>query len=259
MQLVPTRKKHFAKKMRGLSLIEVIMVTGLFSAISLFTIVLYSTAVGDFEQANSKTSMNTYGRRAVSRMMDILSTATARRPFAVPEALYWPDPDDVTSEQTYIDFLSASNFIKASATECSYAFDNGSVTPGYTPLFRYRLAWTAQKLGNIPASSVYLERLQLDPIASTAFAGGYRQIISPNVGRLTFRRTLTGTIQVRAVIYAYVQADPADPNSWRGIDGSLMRTMTKRKRQDKTALGNGEQGKSFEILTSVPLPTLTLR
>ena len=62
------------KRKRGLSLIEMLVVTGLMSAISLFTMVLYTTAIGDFEHASVKLSMNTYAKRASSKITGILAS-----------------------------------------------------------------------------------------------------------------------------------------------------------------------------------------
>lgn len=233
-----------------------LVVCALMVSISAFTMVLYSTAMGDFESANSKYTMNMYARKLSGRLENLISTAAARRPATtVPEAFYFPTMNDPT-EYYYCDFITASNFIRTSSTECSYAFDDGATaTPGYTPLFRYRIAWTNVALGNIPANSVYLERLQLDPLTPTPLTGtgAYRQVLSPNIGRCTFRRTVTGTMQIRTVIYAY------DPVTGRGIDGSLNRTMNKRRRQDATSTATRTDVKSFELLSSVPLPTLNIK
>lgn len=249
------RQAKVRKIKRGLSLIETLVVTGLFSAISLFTVVLFTTAMGDFEHANVKISMNTYARRASSSITSIISTAAARRPGTpVPEAFYCPTDISGTTEETYCDFLSTSNFIKTSTTEVSYAFDDGSPATGYTPVFRYRLAWTGTPIGNIPRNSVYLERLNLDQvpaspaIGSAAPIAGYRQLIANNISACTFRRTFAGTVQVRVLVYAY------DPVTGRGLDGSVMRSMTKRRRQDVTGTE-----KSYELLTSIPLPTLNIK
>ncbi|MBS2036901.1 hypothetical protein JST97_18065 [bacterium] len=232
---------------------EVLVVTGLMTTISAFTMVLYTSAMGDFESANSKYTMSMYARRASSRIENILSTAASRRPgTSVAEAFYSPLPNDST-EYPSVDFITASNFIKASATECAYAFDDGGATPGYTPLFRYRLAWTPTAIGTIPAKSVYLERLQLDPLAPTPMAGVARQVLCPNIGRCGFMRMPTGTIQVRILVYAF------DPATGRGIDGTTNRLQSHRRRRDATSTGTRTDEKSFELLSSVPLPTLNIK
>lgn len=251
MPLLPTKIRR-----KGFTLLEMLVVCALMTAISAFTMVLYTTALGDFESANSKYTMNMYARKLSSKLEGILSTAAARRPLTtVPEAFYYPTMND-PAEYYYCDFITASNFIRTSTTECAYAFDDGtSATPGYTALFRYRIAWTNVPIGNIPANSVYMERLQLDPLVPTPISGtgAFRQVLSPNIGRCTFRRTVAGTIQVRTVIYAF------DAATGRGIDGSINRNMTKRRRRDGTSTATRTDEKSFELLTSVPLPTLNIK
>ncbi len=250
MQLLKLRNR----RRRGLSLVEVMVVTALMASISAFTIVLYSAAMGDFEHANMKYSMHIYARRAMSKIENVLATAAARRPnMAIAEAFYWPETGD-TTEQTYCDFITASNFIQSSATECAYAFDDGANSPaGYTALYRYRIAWTPTQLGNVPPKSVYMERLQDTAINSTPMTGLYRQVLSPNIGRCTFRRTLTGTIQVRMVVYAF------DTDTGRGLDGQRMSSQTKRRRRDATSTATDTHEKSYELLTSIPISTLTIK
>lgn len=241
------------KTRRGYSLMEVLVVTGLMASISAFTMVLYSAAIGDFESANSKYTMSMYARRASTRIENCLATAAARRPnTSVAEAFYSPLPND-TGEYYSVDFITASNFIKANSTECAYAFDDGGSTPGYTPLFRYRLAWTPTSIGSIPRNSVYLERLNLNPLLPSGMTGVYRQVLCPNIGRCTFMRTPTGTIQTRILVYAF------DPVTGRGIDGSLSRSQTKRRRKDATSTATRTDEKSFELLSAVPLPTLNIK
>ncbi len=266
MLLVPASRK--APCRRGFSLMEVLVVCALMSAISLFTIVLYKTAIGDFEHASTKLSMSNYARRASQKIAQILATASSRRPGTpVPEAFYCPDDSSSGTEYTFVDFLSTSNYIRTAATEVSYAFDTGIGTvPGYTSLFRYRMAWTDAPIGNIARNSVYLERLQLNPndatiqpgglpgglpaIGSAAPVGGYRQSIAINLNRCTFRRTFSGTMQLRILVYAF------DPVTGRGLDGNTMRKMSKRRRTDVTG-ANDE--KSYELLTAVPLPTINIK
>ncbi|MBX3168529.1 MAG: prepilin-type N-terminal cleavage/methylation domain-containing protein [Candidatus Eremiobacteraeota bacterium] len=246
------------RRRKGYSLLEVMVVTALFAAVSAFTMVLYTTALGDFESANMKYSMSIYARRCSGKMATILSTAASRRPnVAVAEAFYWPQNND-SDETYYCDFITASNFIKTTNDECAYAFDDGTTAQvGYTPLFRYRLAWTPVAVGNVPAKSVYLERLQLNPALPTVLsgAGAFRQVLSPNISRCTFRRTAAGTMQVRLLVYAF------DPDTGRSLDGQTMRLMTKRRRRDATSNSGDEKNavKSFELLTSIPLPTLNIK
>lgn len=248
-------KPHLSNRgRRGLSLIELLVVAGLMSVISAATIVLYGSAQSSFEHASTKHSMNSFARNAVDRISTTLATATARRPGSPPEALYWPDAaDSGITEHTYVDFLSTYPFIRQSPTECSYAFDNGGATPGYTPVFRYRLAWTGLPLGNIPGNSVYLERLDLAPSASTPMTGLYRQLVASHVNSVSFRRTLSGSIQCRVLVYSY------DSVTGRGIDGQIMRGVNKRRRRDSTSTASREDAKSYEILTAIPLPTLNIR
>lgn len=266
MLRVPVSMK--APTRRGFSLFELLVVMALMSAISLFTIVLYKTAVGDFEHARTKMAMNSYARNASQKIAQILATASSRRPGTpVPEAFYCPDDSSSGTEYSFVDFLSTSNYIKTASNEVAYAFDTGVTTfPGYTSLFRYRLAWTGTKIGATDRNSVYLERLQLSPndatiqpgglpgglpaIGSSTPLGGYRQTIATNLSRCTFRRTFSGTMQLRILVYAF------DPVTGRGLDGSTMRTMTKRRRSDATGAGDE---KSYELLTAVPLPTINIK
>lgn len=247
--------RHSWSRCKGVTLPEVLVVTGLMAAVSLFTLVMYTTAMGDFESAGMKISMTTHGRRASERIQQVLATASARRPnLGVAEAFYYPEDTSSTIEYTYCDFLSTSNFIRLNAAEVSYAFDNGTEVPGYTPLFRYRLGWTDTDLVGAPRNSIYLERLELDPlggspaVGSAAPLGGFRQVLANNIGRCTFRRTFAGTLQVRLLVYSY------DPVTGRGLDGQIMRNLSKGRRKDASG-----HDKSFEMLSAVPLPTVTMK
>ena len=241
------------KRRRGLSLVEVLVVCGLMSAISAFTMVIYYTAMGDFEHASVKYSMSIHARRAAGKIESILATASARRPGLVAEAFYSPLPSQ-TGELTGCDFITASNFIQKNATECSYAFDDGSVITGYTPLFRYRLAWTPTPIApNVPAKAVYLQRLNDDGTNISSGGGSYLQVLATDIGRCTFRRTTSGNIAVRILIYAF------DPDTGKSLDGQRMSTLTRRSRTDATSTATRLDPKSYELLTSVPLPTLTIK
>lgn len=251
-----------AKRRRGLSLIEMLVVTGLMSAISLFTMVLYTTAVGDFESSTTETAMVRYARKTAQRVSQVLATAANR---SETEATFADTTADNKALGTGSDpfsdvnFLSTANYIKSSLVECAYAFDEGDVnTPGYTNLFRYQLGWTGPTgRGNIPPNCIYLERRTINYNASgipvdnrgLLMPNTYRQNLGNNIGNCKFQLVFGNTMQMRLTVYS------VDPVTGRGIDGQLMRTTAKRRRKDAAT---GED-KTFELITAVPIPTVSIK
>jgi prepilin-type N-terminal cleavage/methylation domain-containing protein len=258
------------RKKRGLTVLEMLVVTALMGLISAFTMVLYTTAVGDFESSSTTTSLVRYARKVTQKVALVVSTATNRTETSGTFADTTIDNKSLgngTPPAPAINFLSTGNFIKTATTECPYAFDDGdTVVPGYTELYRYQIAWnpptslaTASNpnIPSLPPNCVYMERrtivnnlsgIPLDT-RGTLMPGTYRQNLGPNVGNCQFQYVLGNTMQMRITVYS------VDPITGRGIDGQLMRKLNKRHRQDVATGGD----KSYELLTSMPIPTSSIK
>lgn len=255
-------------KRKGLTLMEMLVVTALMSAISLFTVVIYRTALGDYESSSMQTAMVRHARKVSQKIASILSTAVNRSETEQAFA-------DTTKTmpltgalgagafpQSEVNFLSTANYIKNSVTECSYAFDDGEPTPGYTSVFRYRLAWTGVQLGNLPPNSVFLERrtcpvnLSGTPLDSVGIyqVGSYRQSLGNNIGDLRFQLVFGNTMQVRVIVYSI------DPVTGRNLDGLVMRKMSRSATQNsyRTDAATNDV-KTYELRTSVPIPTVSIK
>lgn len=252
------------RRLKAFTLPEMLVVTALMSAISLFTVVLYKTAIGDYESSTMSMSMQRYARKVSQKLGLLIATATNRtvneQAFAdttkVPPATGQLVPG--LAPQHELNFLSTANYIKSTPTECAYAFDDGDVTPGYTQFFRYRIGWTGNaSLGSLPPNSVFLERrtVPLDASGNVLDSvgqflnGSYRQSLATNIGNINYQMTYQSTIQVRITVYSI------DPVTGRGLDGQLMRTMNRRNRVD-VATGTA---KTYELLTSYPIPTASIK
>lgn len=241
------------RRRKGLSLLEVLVVTGIMSLVGAFTAVMYKTAFGDYESSSMERSMIGYARNVSTKISTLIATAVPRsateRAFMVPVKA---DPN----ESIYCNFLSTANYIKATATETSYAFDDGEDLPSYQPLFRYGIMWSgtngdARKGPN----TVYLQRHTIatapsvgppEDLVGPIMPGTPAQTLGTNIGYIGYRLTFASTLQVRIIVYAI---DPAG----RNLDGRLMRTMTRR---DRTTAG---EAKRYELLTTVPIPTVQIK
>lgn len=255
-------------KRKGLTLMEVLVVTALMSAISAFTIVIYKTALGDYESSTMQTSMVKHARKVSQKIAAILSTAVNRTEAEQAFADTTKSPPQTGAlgagdyPSTEVNFLSTANYIKNSVTECAYAFDDGEATPGYTSVFRYRLAWTGTQIGKMPPNSVYLERRTLPvnlsgvPLDSTGIfqAGSYRQSLGNNIGDLRFQLVFGNTMQVKVTVYSI------DPITGRNLEGLVMRKMVRSVKQNsyRTDAATG-MVKSYELRTSVPIPTVSIK
>lgn len=246
----PTRAN---RRRKGLSLMEVLVVTGIMSLVGAFTAVMYKTAFGDYESSSMQRSMVGYARNVTNKVAAMVATAVPR---SFSEKAFQAPVKADPNESIYCNFLSTANYIKTSATETSYAFDDGEDVPSYQPLFRYSIMWSgtngdARKGPN----TVYLQRHTISPLPSVGppldelgpiTPGTPAQTLGTNIGYIGYRLTFASTMQLRVVVYA---VDPAG----RALDGRLMRTMTRRNRQ--TAGGD----KRYELLTSIPIPTVQIR
>lgn len=241
------------RRQSGLSLIEMLVVTGIMSIVAAFTAVLYTTAFGDYESSSMQLSMTRYARNVSSKITNLVTTAVPR---SVTESAFSRPIKNASVEDNEVNFLTTGNFITSTA-ETSYAFDDGTATLGYQNLFRYSIMWSGPTgVGGIRPNTVYLERRTMpltvdgvpDDQPGVFMPGSYRQVLGSNIGHIGFKLTFGNTLQTRIVVYA------VDPVTERGLDGQLMRTMTKRRRQNATG---GD--KTYELLTSIPIPTIQIR
>lgn len=241
-------------RQKGLSLIEMLVVTAIMSIVGAFTAVLYTTAFGDYESTGVQKSMTQYARNVSTKITQIIATAVPRS--VTESAFRLPVKNDIV-ETSEANFLSTGNFIKVTPTETSYAFDDGESYAGYQNLFRYSIMWSGPAgAGSIRPNTVYLERRTMpltasglpDDLPGVYMNGSFRQPLGSNIGYIGFKLTFGNTLQSRIVVYS------VDPVTGRGLDGQLMRTMTKRRRQNSTG---GD--KVYELLTSIPIPTVQIK
>lgn len=239
------------RNQRGFSLPEVFIVCAIFSLMTVLMVVLYGAARVEFEGSQASIATSQHGRFALQRISQVLSSAVPRR--ANGDAFYSPDASQPSNLATRnLDFLSSANLLPTSPSEVTYAFDRSDlVVPGYTSLYRYQIAWTPVAVAGVPANSIYLERLQVDPLTATPMSGSTRRLLMRNVTDCQFRRTSFASIQVRLEIYN------RDPNSGKFLDGAMARYNTSVVRRP-----GAQATRQREILTTLvsalPIPSLTL-
>ena len=183
---------------RGVSLVEVLVVTGLMTLLTLILTEIYFASYKVFEHGSAHTDIQQRCRETVNRIVPLIMGAS--EPALTQDAVYLPDNVDA-SRGSELWFYSPDDL-----------FGNAVYDPRNPVFYFYRVRQLS--------GDVVLEKLAMN---GTTLASPPPRVLGKAMGDLTFERIDTGLVQIEVAASAKVRGAV---NRERTIDTKLRTTVS---------------------------------